>query len=157
MGRTFSTHKAITYWKQIFIWKLVGKRELGRPKWRYKDNIKMDVRMWTGFNWHRTGFVGWVFVNTCSMKLVIFVFSGGFWVQMNTAWVSGQGGILRVSIRTDVCVPGNMYCWTRRCKVVLRFSLETTVISTKGHLLWGLSGQIVDRFSGWVVCLNGFS
>jgi len=37
-----------------------GKRPLGRPRHRYKDNIKMDIHelecgVWTGSNWLRIG------------------------------------------------------------------------------------------------------
>ena len=35
-----------------------GKRPLGRPRYRWEDNIKMDlqeVRVWTGSIWHRIG------------------------------------------------------------------------------------------------------
>jgi hypothetical protein len=30
------------------VWKPEGKRTLGSPRRRWEDNIKMDVRVWTG-------------------------------------------------------------------------------------------------------------
>jgi hypothetical protein len=41
-----------------------GKRPLGKPRHRWKDNIRMDLReirwevMWTGFMWLRIGTSG---------------------------------------------------------------------------------------------------
>jgi hypothetical protein len=32
-----------------------GKRPLGKPKRRWKVNVKTDVRVWTGFKWLRIG------------------------------------------------------------------------------------------------------
>jgi hypothetical protein len=42
-----------------------GKRPLGRPRRRWVDNIKMDLRgwddmVWTGSNWLRIGTSGWL-------------------------------------------------------------------------------------------------
>ena len=45
------------------MWRLEGKRTLGRPKRRWEDNIKMDIQedgceVWTGSNWLRIGIGG---------------------------------------------------------------------------------------------------
>jgi hypothetical protein len=43
----------------ILVGKPEGKRPLGRPRRRWVDNIKMDLRsdgmVWTGSNWLRVG------------------------------------------------------------------------------------------------------
>jgi hypothetical protein len=39
-------------WKGMFVWKPVGKRELGRPKLRWKDNIRR-TNLGTGWIWFR--------------------------------------------------------------------------------------------------------
>jgi hypothetical protein len=46
------------YW--ILDGKPEGKRQIGRPRPRWKDNIKMDLQevrcgVWTGLNWLRIG------------------------------------------------------------------------------------------------------
>jgi hypothetical protein len=51
------------YAKKILVKKPQGKRPLGRPKHRWEDNIKVDLKgigleMWTGFIWLRIGFSG---------------------------------------------------------------------------------------------------
>jgi hypothetical protein len=55
MGRACSTNGA----KMILVGKLEGNRPLGRPRRRWVDNIKMDLRLagvvWTGFIWLRIG------------------------------------------------------------------------------------------------------
>jgi hypothetical protein len=45
---------------RVLVGKPVGKRPLGRPKLRWKDNIKMDLQEgdvgeWAESIWHRTG------------------------------------------------------------------------------------------------------
>jgi hypothetical protein len=45
---------------RILVERPEGKRPLGRPRWRWKDNIKMNLRGWrsmgqTGFGWLRIG------------------------------------------------------------------------------------------------------
>ena len=45
---------------RVMVGKPEGKRPLGRPRHRWKDNIKMDLRMldvgvWTGCSWLRIG------------------------------------------------------------------------------------------------------
>ena len=45
---------------RILVGKPEGKRPLGRPRLRWKDNIKMELKevgggTWTGSNWHRIG------------------------------------------------------------------------------------------------------
>jgi hypothetical protein len=42
-----------------------GKRPLGRPRRRWEDGIKMDLREigfggWSGFTWLRIGIIGWL-------------------------------------------------------------------------------------------------
>jgi hypothetical protein len=44
----------------ILVGKPEGKRPLGRPRHRWEDEIRMDLReigwgMWIGFNWLRIG------------------------------------------------------------------------------------------------------
>jgi hypothetical protein len=48
---------------KVLVGKLEGKRPLGRPRRRWEDGIRMDLRMigwglWIGFDWLRTGTVG---------------------------------------------------------------------------------------------------
>jgi hypothetical protein len=50
----------------ILVGKPEGRRPLGRPRHRWEDNIKMDLRemdlgMWTGFIWLRIGTGGELF------------------------------------------------------------------------------------------------
>jgi hypothetical protein len=46
--------------KKVLVGKLEGKRPLGRPRCRWEDGIRMDLReiglgVWIGFDWLRTG------------------------------------------------------------------------------------------------------
>jgi hypothetical protein len=47
---------------RILVGKPEGKRPLGRPRRRWEDNIKMDLRehgvVWTGLIWFRIGTSG---------------------------------------------------------------------------------------------------
>jgi hypothetical protein len=48
---------------KFLVGKLKGKKPLGRPKRRWEDGIKMDLRelgwgVWSGFTWLRIGIVG---------------------------------------------------------------------------------------------------
>jgi hypothetical protein len=53
MGGAYSMHveKRNTY--RILVGKLEGKRPLGRPRHRWEDNIKLDLRKigWGGMDW----------------------------------------------------------------------------------------------------------
>jgi hypothetical protein len=43
---------------RVLVGKPEGKRPLGRPRYRWEDNIKMnlwDVGVWTGLSWYRIG------------------------------------------------------------------------------------------------------
>jgi hypothetical protein len=43
---------------RIFVGKPEGRRPLGRPRRRWEDNIRMDLRevgVWTGWRWLRIG------------------------------------------------------------------------------------------------------
>ena len=43
---------------RVLVGKPEGKRPLGRPRRRWVDNIRMDLKdvgMWTGLGWLRTG------------------------------------------------------------------------------------------------------
>jgi hypothetical protein len=45
---------------KVFVGKPEGKRLLGRPRHRWEDGIRMDIRengwgVWIGFDWHRIG------------------------------------------------------------------------------------------------------
>ena len=61
---------------KIFIKKLTYKRLLGRSRYRWKDNIRMDfaekARRWTGSSWLRIGISGglsWMCIETlCSLS-----------------------------------------------------------------------------------------
>ena len=44
MGRTCSTHGTTQKCIRITVGKPEGKRALGRPRCRWKDNIKMDLK-----------------------------------------------------------------------------------------------------------------
>jgi hypothetical protein len=48
---------------RVLVGKHEGKRPLGRPRRRWENGIKMDVReigwgVWSGFSWLRIGIVG---------------------------------------------------------------------------------------------------
>jgi hypothetical protein len=49
---------------RVLVGKLEGKRPLERPRRRWEDGIKMDLReigwrgVWSGFTWLRIGIVG---------------------------------------------------------------------------------------------------
>jgi hypothetical protein len=48
---------------RVLVGKAEGKRPLGRPRRRWEDGIKMDLReigwgVWSGFTWLRIGIVG---------------------------------------------------------------------------------------------------
>ena len=40
---------------RVLVWKPEGKRQLGRPRCRWENNIKWDVGAWTESSWLRTG------------------------------------------------------------------------------------------------------
>jgi hypothetical protein len=51
---------------KVLVGKPEGKRPLGRPKRRWEDGIRMDLRktgcgVWSGFNWLRIGTGGELF------------------------------------------------------------------------------------------------
>jgi hypothetical protein len=50
---------------KVLVEKPEGKRPLRRPRRRWEDGIRMDLReiglgVWAGLNWHRTGTGGWL-------------------------------------------------------------------------------------------------
>jgi hypothetical protein len=52
---------------RVLVAKLEGERPLGRPRRRWEDGIKIDLReigcgggVWSGFTWLRIGTVGWL-------------------------------------------------------------------------------------------------
>jgi hypothetical protein len=53
MGGTYSTNEAKGNAYRILVGNPVGKRLLGRPRCRWVDNIKMDLRErgWDGVDW----------------------------------------------------------------------------------------------------------
>jgi hypothetical protein len=53
MGRAFGTNGAKRNAYRIFVGKPEGKRPLGRPRRRWTDNIKVDLREkgWVGMDW----------------------------------------------------------------------------------------------------------
>jgi hypothetical protein len=53
MGRSCSTNGEERNSYRILVGKLEGNRQLGRPKRRWVDNIKMDLRdiVWDGMDW----------------------------------------------------------------------------------------------------------
>jgi hypothetical protein len=49
----------------MLVGKAEGKRPLGRPRRRFEDGIRMNLRrlvggVWSGFTWLRVGIVGWL-------------------------------------------------------------------------------------------------
>jgi hypothetical protein len=42
----------------VLVGKPEGKRPLGRPRRRWENGIKMDLRVWSGFTWLRIGIFG---------------------------------------------------------------------------------------------------
>jgi hypothetical protein len=60
MGRACSTNGAKRNAYRILVGKPEGKKPLGRPRCRWVDNIKIDLReingmVWIGFIWLRIG------------------------------------------------------------------------------------------------------
>jgi hypothetical protein len=62
MYRAYSTHEEKRKACRILVGKPEDKRQLGRPRHRWENNIKMDLReigwygmIWTGLIWLRTG------------------------------------------------------------------------------------------------------
>jgi hypothetical protein len=53
MGRTYSTNEMKRKTHRVWVGELKGKRPLGRPRHKWKDDIKMDLR---GIEW---GFIDW--------------------------------------------------------------------------------------------------
>jgi hypothetical protein len=53
MGRACSTNGGEEEKGSISVRKLEGKRSIGRPKCRWEDNIRMDLREigWGGMDW----------------------------------------------------------------------------------------------------------
>jgi hypothetical protein len=53
MGRTFSLNGEKRNAYRILVGKPEGKRQLGKPRRKWVDNIKMDLRRigWGGMNW----------------------------------------------------------------------------------------------------------
>jgi hypothetical protein len=51
MGRECSTNVEKRNANRILVGKPEGKRTLGRPRCRWVDNIKMDLRVISGMNW----------------------------------------------------------------------------------------------------------
>jgi hypothetical protein len=53
MGRICSTHGAKRNACRVLVGKSGGKRPLGRPRHRWEDNIKVDLREigWGGMDW----------------------------------------------------------------------------------------------------------
>jgi hypothetical protein len=62
MGRACSTHGEKRNACRILVGKPEGRRPLGRPRCRWVDNIKIDLRkdgmVWTGSMWFRIGTSG---------------------------------------------------------------------------------------------------
>jgi hypothetical protein len=63
MGRACSTHGEKRNPYRILVGKPEGKRPLGRPRRRWVNNIKIDLReigrgVWTGSIWLRIGTIG---------------------------------------------------------------------------------------------------
>jgi len=40
---------------RVLVGKREGTRQLGRPRRRWENNIKMDLQVWTGSSWFRIG------------------------------------------------------------------------------------------------------
>jgi hypothetical protein len=53
MGRAYSTNGEKRYAYRLLVGKPEGKRRLGRPRRRWVNNIKMDLReiRWDGVDW----------------------------------------------------------------------------------------------------------
>jgi hypothetical protein len=65
MGRAFSASGEKRNAYRILAGKSEGKRPLGRPRSRWVDNIKMNLRekvgtVWVGLVWLRIGTSGWL-------------------------------------------------------------------------------------------------
>jgi hypothetical protein len=60
MGRACNANGEKRNAYRILVGKLVGKRPLGRPRCRWVDNIKINLReiVWTGSIWLRLGTSG---------------------------------------------------------------------------------------------------
>jgi hypothetical protein len=65
VGGACSTHGRGEKVYSVLLGKLEVKRPLGRPRLRWKDGIRMDLReiflwAWSGFNWLRIWPGGWL-------------------------------------------------------------------------------------------------
>ena len=65
MGLARSTYGRDDGCSQVLVGKSEGKKPLGRPWFRWEDNIKWffknwDGELWTGFIWLRIGTGGWL-------------------------------------------------------------------------------------------------
>jgi hypothetical protein len=63
VGRECGTHGRGEKLYDLFVGESEGKRPLERPRRRWEDGIKMDLReiscgVWSGFTWLRVGTVG---------------------------------------------------------------------------------------------------
>jgi hypothetical protein len=65
VGRACGTNGRGEKRVRVLVGKPEGKRSLGRPRRRWEDGIKMDLReigwgggVWSGFSWLRVGTVG---------------------------------------------------------------------------------------------------
>jgi hypothetical protein len=65
MGGTCNINWEIRMWYKIFARKPEDKRSLGRPRHKWEDNIKMDLKYCAGvkteFKWLRRCSSGWIF------------------------------------------------------------------------------------------------
>jgi hypothetical protein len=66
MGRACGTHGKEKILCKVLVGKPKGKRPLRRPRRRWEDGIRMDLReigggMWIGFGWLRIGTGGELF------------------------------------------------------------------------------------------------
>jgi hypothetical protein len=63
MGGACGAHGEVRGAYNILVWRPEGRRPLGRPRRRWEDNIRMDLReigfgMWIEFIWLRIGIGG---------------------------------------------------------------------------------------------------
>jgi hypothetical protein len=65
LGGACGTHGRERKLYKILVGKPEGKRPLVRPRHRWEDGIRIDLRetglrVWIGFDWLRTGTSGWL-------------------------------------------------------------------------------------------------
>jgi hypothetical protein len=148
---------------RISVGTLKEKRPLGRPRHKWANNIKMDLRedgvVWTGLSWLRIRTSGGLFVNTV-MNLRVPQNIGKYFSTYTTG--SSQEGLISMKLvrdgLTDSVSTLRPTCCTLRqlCHLRLAYSNKTKWTRNISHVMefWhnaaeGISAKITGRNSIW--------